>query len=174
VYLGTLQKEEEMVLKYHRRTVNTFINRQDAERALHKLEDAGFQRQQIYIVAEDLDTDASFSEADGTSERTASCGTVAGSMVGAICGCLVGLGILAVPGVGLVATLGTSGAVLATTLAGAGIGTIGCGLIETLAGLGFTEAQAREYIKHCKYLVMLDGTDDEVRRAESVLTSVSV
>ena len=83
-------------------------------------------------------------------------------MVGAIGGCLVGFGVLAVPGVGSLIPIGTSGTALVTTIAGAGIGVASCGLIEALADLGIASDQS-------KYRVIVDGTDDEVGRAKTIL-----
>jgi hypothetical protein len=93
-------------------------------------------------------------------------------MLGAIVGCLLGVGLLAVPGVGLVVAVGTSGA-LTATLAGAGIGLAIGGLIEALAGLGMTDSPARidsDRLFRGEYLVIVNGTDNEVRRAEYILS----
>jgi len=57
------------------------------------------------------------------------------------------------------------GTALAATLIGAGIGVATGGLIEALANLGITDSPARAYsdrFSECEYLVMVNGTDDEV------------
>jgi len=61
--------------------------------------------------------------------------------------------------------VGTFGTALAATLVGTGIGLVSGCLIDTLAGLGTLEYQSR-----VEYLVIVDGTDDEVLR-ESILVS---
>lgn len=106
-----------------------------------------------------------------TEEGNQACAIV-GSMLGAIGGCLVGLGILAVPGVGPLVAVGTSGAAFGTTLVGAGIGLVSGVLTEALAGLGLTRDRGDYSDRTCQseYLVIVDGTDDEVCRAESILS----
>ena len=63
----------------------------------------------------------------------ANCAPLTGSMLGAISGCLVGIGILAIPGVGPILAIGTSGTAVVTTIAGAGIGLASGSLISALA-----------------------------------------
>lgn len=166
-----------MVLSQHRRAVGIFKNRIDAERALNDLNSAGFTRDQISVVA--IDHDDLLNKActryhveNLAQEETGNCATIAGSMIGAIGGCLVGLGLLAMPGVGLVVAIGTSGTALATTLAGAGIGAASGGLIGALTNSGMTSNEARvgsDRKSQGEYLVMVNGTDQEVHRAESIL-----
>lgn len=77
------------------------------------------------------------------------------------------------PGVGPFVAVATSGTALAATLAGAGIGVVSGGLISAKACLGMTKDQARvdsDRFFGCEYLVMVDGTDDEVCRADSILS----
>ena len=176
----TLQKEEQMVLGQNRRAVRIFNNRIDAEHALHELNRFGFSVDQISMVALDVNLDeqlggASMSNHIGNKAlvyRTANSATITGSMLGAIGGCLLGVGLLAVPGVGLVVAVGTSGALVAT-LGGAGIGLAIGGLIEAKACLGMTDSPARvdsDRLFRGEYLVIVNGTDDEVRRAEYILS----
>lgn len=159
-----------MVLGQERCAVGTFPNRQDMEYALNELNSAGFPMEQISVVAKDAEKDDQLGRA-GISDRvedTASGATqcaIAGSMLGAMSGCFVGLGILAVPGVGPIIAVGTFGTALAATLVGTGIGLVSGCLIDTLAGLGILRYQSRS-----EYLVIVDGTYDEVLRAESILS----
>ena len=167
-----------MVLGQHRCAIGSFPNRIDVEYALNDLNSAGFPMAQISVVAKDADPDAQFDGAgtsdfvrDKAQEGTSTFALV-GSMLGAIGGCLVGLGILAVPLVGPIVAVGTSGTALAATLVGVGVGIVSGGLIEVLSDLGMSLDRARVYSDHfstSEYLVMVDGTDDEVRRAESIL-----
>lgn len=169
-----------MVLGQHRSAIGTFPNRIDAEYALNKLLGAGFPMAQICVVSTNADSDqprggAEMNDYVGytVQERAARGATIAGSMLGAIGGCLVGIGMLVVPGVGPVLAVGTSATALGMTIAGAGIGLSCGGLIEALAGLGIFADRARvngEPFSQGEYLVMVDGTDDEVRRAESILS----
>lgn len=86
----------------------------------------------------------------------------------------MGIGVLVVPGVGPIVAVATSGTALAGTLAGAGIGLASGGLISALAGLGMTLGRASvesDRFSQDEYLVMVNGTDDEMSRAESILSS---
>jgi hypothetical protein len=174
-----------MILDRHRHAAGTFTNRQDAEEALSELNSAGFSNVYISVVPKDLDcevqlnrTSISHRFGDEAQAGTATAGTLTGSMLGAIGGCLVGLGILSIPGIGLAVAIGTSSTALFTTLAGAGIGAASGGLIEILASLGISEDQQhppkveRKPCSEYEYLVMVDGTDREVRRAESILNQL--
>jgi hypothetical protein len=177
-----------MVPGQNRYAVARFTNHQYVEQALNDLYSAGFSIAQICVVSKDADRDEklgkfSMSDRVGRTDRadlvrgvaqegTATAGTIVGSMLGAIAGCFVGLGLLMVPGVGLVVVLGTSGATLVTTLTGAAIGAASCGLIEACAGLEIPKDQAKVDMNYCsdsEYLVMVKGTDEQMHVAESIL-----
>ena len=166
-----------MFLSQHRCAIGSFPNRIDVEYALNELNSAGFPMAQISIVAKDADRDAQLDGAGmsdfvGDTQEGTPIFAIAGSMLGAIGGCLVGLGILAVPLVGPIVAVGTSGTALTATLVGVGVGIVSGGLIEVLTDLGMTLDRARvdgDRFSTSEYLVMVDGTDDEVRRAESIL-----
>ena len=169
-----------MILGQHRSAVGTFLNRIDAQNALNELLGAGFLMAQICVVCTEADRDqvpggAEMSDYVGYIQEEAATGaTIAGSMLGAVGGCLVGIGMLAVPGVGSVVAVGTSATALAMTIAGAGIGLCCGGLIEALAGLGILADRRATFdgdrFSQGEYLVMVDGKDDDVRRAESILS----
>jgi len=161
-------------LKQKRHVVGTFPSRIDAEHARDNLNSAGFRMAEITVAKkteldEQLDGPCTRCNLeDKPQERTATSGTITASMLGAIGGCLVGVGLLAVPGVGPLVAIGASGTAVVTTLAGVGIGIASCSLMEVLAGFKIPSEREGEY------LVMVDDTDDEVRRAESILKQVSV
>lgn len=165
------------VLSHKRRAVGRFSHRHDAERAFIQLNRAGFAADQISIIAkyadqetqlDGIDSDAR-TEAEAHKETT---GAIAGGMLGAVVGCLVGLGMLPIPGIGVLLAIKTSGTALATTLAGGGIGVTGGGLLSTLtATLPSSRAKGNvtRYLPG-EYLVMVDTINDEVHRAESILS----
>lgn len=167
-----------MVLREKRRAIGIFFNRIDAEHALSELNRAGFLEAQISIIAKYADCDAQLDSA-GTSDwagdkaqEEAPVGAIAGGMLGAILGWLVGVGMLSVPGVGFIVA-GTVGTALVTILAGAGIGATSGGLILALANLEIPSDRARVNSERCmqsEFLVMVNGMDDEVRRAESIFS----
>lgn len=179
-----------MVLVYYKRIVGAFSSRQAAEQALGKLKSAGFPITQISVMTREIEPDqpqintetgnsstnneytALFGHAQ---ERTASGATITGSVLGAIGGCLIGIGIIVVPGVGALVAVGTSGIALAATLAGAGVGAVSGGLISALTDIESPRDQDGLYSDRFSkgdYLVMIDGTDKDVRDAEAILSKV--
>lgn len=167
-----------MDLAQHKHAVVILYDRIDAEHALKELVSSGFSLKQISVVTKDADIDEQL-DLSGikdsiwykAKEGTATSATITGSMLGALGGCLVGIGFLVIPGVNLVA-VGASGMV-AATLAGAGIGVVTGGLIEALACLRINSDQAHDDSDRFslgEYLVIVSGTEEEVRRAESILS----
>lgn len=154
--------------------IGTFPSRQSAEQALMELTETGFPMNKLSVITKNSDPDKPLGGED-TSERTItrSKGVGLGAAFGAAMGGLPvlvgGLGILFVPGVGpvlaaesILAVLLTSGAVAATG-----------GLIGALQGWFIPEEQARSYndrVSQGDYLVTIEGTEDEIRRAEPVLS----
>ena len=117
------------MLDQYKYAVGTFHNRISAERDLNVLTTSGVQADRISIFVMDAEHDEQFGEVGigehgsyKTYDRTATCATITGSMLGAIVGCLIGLGVLVIPGVGSVLLIGTSGTTLAATITGTGLG----------------------------------------------------
>ncbi|MFP4009976.1 MAG: hypothetical protein ACLFV6_18555 [Spirulinaceae cyanobacterium] len=159
------------------RAIGTFANQRDAELALTELRDAGFNMHQISVIARDPEYDrmsgAEVSKSPGEQAKGgAGAGAVAGTATGGVMGLIGGLGVLAIPGVGPAVE---AGVVLANTLLGAGFGAAGGGLVGALIGWGIPEDQARYYDErvntHGDYLVVVEGTEAEVRQAEAVLNN---
>ncbi|MGP1373470.1 MAG: hypothetical protein ACTS3T_11635 [Almyronema sp.] len=159
------------------RAIGLFPDRATAEAALVKLRDAGFNMDKISVVT---DTDRAASapamagtEVKGKDEQAAGgakAGAVAGTATGGIMGLVGGLGVLAIPGVGPALELGV---VLANTLLGAGIGAAGGGLIGALIGWGVPEDKANYYnsrVDAGDYLVLAEGTTQEIEMAEAILS----
>ena len=168
-----------MVLSQKRSAVGRFSHRLEAEQAFSELKNAGFLVTQISIVAKVADSEtqmegAEMSDRFGTElQSEAAVGVIVGGMIGGILGWLVSLGMLSVPGIGLLVALGTAGATLTTILAGSGIGAAGGGLIFSASAILESSDQA-EVIGHgCEqeeFLVIIDGTDEKVCQAESILS----
>ena len=105
-------------------------------------------------------------------DEGAKAGAVTGGALGGLGGLLVGLGALAIPGIGPVVAGGAVATALATTAAGGVIGAAAGGITGGLVGLGIPENRARVYndrLNRGDYLVIVDGTDEEVRHAEAIL-----
>ncbi|MBV9387869.1 MAG: general stress protein [Chroococcidiopsidaceae cyanobacterium CP_BM_ER_R8_30] len=167
-----------MTLGLDQRAVGVFSSRRDAEYALQELRDAGFSMDKVSVVAKDADRTDNIAGADvskrvgNKADEGAGYGAAAGGTLGGIGGLLVGLGTLAIPGIGPIMLAGAAATTLATTAAGAGIGAAAGGLIGALVGLGIPEGRARVYnerVSQGDYLVIVDGTENEIRQAEAIL-----
>ncbi|MBV9386620.1 MAG: signal transduction histidine kinase LytS [Chroococcidiopsidaceae cyanobacterium CP_BM_ER_R8_30] len=165
-----------MAFGRHQRAVGTFSTRQAAEQALNELRDCGFPMERVTVIGKDEDSGTSIAGAEvkahvGNQSRTgAGAGAVAGTALGGAGGILLGLGALAIPGAGPFLAAGA----LATSFAGAGIGAAGGALIGGLVGLGIPEEQAKVYsnsVSRGEYLVIVDGSEEEVTRAASILSN---
>lgn len=166
-----------MVVSTHRRAVGTFSNRRDTEQALHELKNSGFSMDRVSVIAKDADHKDDIAGTQVTervgnkADEGATTGAVTGGTLGGVAGLLVGLGTLAIPGIGPIMLAGATATTLATTLAGAGIGAAAGGLLGALIGLGIPEERAKVYhqrVERGHYLVMVEGTDAEIARAEQI------
>lgn len=163
--------------KQHR-ALGVFTTRSETEAALEQLRDAGFPMNKVSAIARDADRDDEIAGVDvkdpvgNKADEGAATGAVTGGALGGITGLLVGLGALAIPGVGPIMLAGAGATALATTLAGTALGAAAGGLIGALAGMGIPEDRARIYsdrVARGDYLVIVDGTEEEIRRAENIL-----
>ena len=164
----------------YKRSVGLFYSRDEAERALRALKDDGFDMNRVNIIAKDADkvtqsagVDVGYDEGNNAAEG-AGAGATSGAVLGGIGGLLLGLGTLAIPGVGPIIVAGEAASTIASTLAGAGIGAAAGGIIGGLVGLGIPEDKAKIYsdrVGSGSYLVMVNGTDDDISRAERILRS---
>ncbi len=168
------ERRKLMYTNEHRRAVGIFSNRDDAQSALYELRDAGFPMDRISVIAQNLDQGEQIGgvEAKSREEQAkggAGAGAVAGTATGGLLGLIGSIGVLAIPGVGIAAE---AGIVLANTLLGSGLGAAGGGLLGALIGWGIPEDQARYYderVTQGDYLVMVEGTLQEIQTAEAVL-----
>ncbi|HEY9725889.1 MAG TPA: general stress protein [Chroococcales cyanobacterium] len=172
--------EEDRGVSDRKRAFGVFSSRQEAEQALNELKASGFPMDNVSIIARDADQDeqlggAQVSERIGNKDVSSGTGVVGeiatDSALGAV---LVGLGSLAIPGIGPVIAAGSVGAALIATVASTGIEAAATtGLVRVITDLGVSEEQARIYsdrLHQGNYLAIVDGTEDEVRRAEGVLS----
>ena len=167
-----------MAINQQKRAIGVFPDRQDAEQALHELRDSGFPMNRVSVVARDADRNDEIAGADvskrvgNKADEGAVAGALTGGTVGGITGLLVGLGALAIPGIGPVMLAGATATAIATTLSGGAIGAAAGSLAGALIGLGIPEERAKVYnerVAQGEYLVIVDGTDDEISRAEAIL-----
>jgi uncharacterized protein (TIGR02271 family) len=126
-------------------TVGVFPNRQEAERAVADLKQAGFREDQIGMVSPDKKTRGKRKAEKGSMVEE---GAVAGLAGGAGVGALWALGIAAglLPGIGPIVAGGLLGSLLASAAAGAAA----AGLAGALIGLGIPEEEAEYYEEELK------------------------
>jgi hypothetical protein len=169
-----------MDINHERRAVGVFANRLETESALLEIKSSGFPMDKVSVVGQDTDPPADkaagvevHKNIDNKADEGAVAGAVTGGAVGGITGLLVGLGTLAIPGVGPVLLAGAAATTIATTLAGTAIGAGGASLLGALIGLGVPDKDAQIYsdlLEQGYYLVVVDGTETQVRHAGEILT----
>jgi hypothetical protein len=167
----------------HKRALGVFPSRHHAEVALTELRDSGFPMDRVSAIGKDADRDDRIAGADvsdrvGTeagnqADEGAKAGALGGGALGGLGGLLVGLGALAIPGIGPVMLGGATATALATALTGGALGAAAGGLGGALVGLGIPDERAKIYndrVSRGNYLVIVDGTDDEIARAGGILS----
>ncbi|MEB3360247.1 MAG: hypothetical protein VKK04_26220 [Synechococcales bacterium] len=181
----TSEHTSSMQNDYQRHAIGVFQDYSEAAMALQDLQQAGFPMDCISVIAPDdtpiasdhPNTTAGLDVADAGHPQVgkgAKTGALAGGTLGGLTGLLVGLGTLAIPGVGPILLAGATATAIATTLAGGAIGAAAGGLVGAMTGLGIPEDRAQVYsdrLAQGNYIVMVTGTEAEIRRAEKVLQS---
>ncbi len=172
------------MMNQERRAMGVFATRAEAERTLDALNRSGFPMDKVSLIAKDAarqddiaGVDVQKSLDENKADEGASAGAVAGGVLGGGTGLLVGLGTLAIPGIGPILLAGATATALATTAAGTAIGAAAGGIVGALVGLGIPEERARVYSDHVSrggYLVVVDGNEAEIARAESLLQSQGI
>lgn len=143
---------------------------EDAQNAISELVSAGFQREDISMVA--ADTEGKFKTYVGAPGEDAGEGVATGAGVGAaiggLGGLLVGIGALAIPGIGPVLAAGP----IASALIGMGVGAVTGGLIGALVDAGVPEERANLYaegVRRGGTLVKVTSREDRSDEATRIL-----
>jgi uncharacterized membrane protein len=160
--------------------VGIFSSRQDAEYALNELRDAGFDMDKVSVIVQNATPNDQLGGAgvsDSKGEQIEG-GTKAGASAGAVTGGIIGLvgtlGVLAIPGVGVATEVGI---LLANTLLGGVVGAAAGALAGALIGWGVPEHKAKYYEERVAggdYLVVVQGTAEEILRAEGIIENRGV
>lgn len=155
--------------------VGIFSNRRDAEHALIELRDAGYNMDRVSVIVKNAgrsDAIGGVGVSDREDEQIeggAKAGATAGAVTGGVIGLAGSLGVLAIPGVGTATGVGI---LLANTLLGGAIGAAGGALLGALIGWGVPEDRAKYYnerVSQGDYLVVVQGTAEDILRAEAIL-----
>jgi hypothetical protein len=160
------------------RAIGIFSTYHQVETALNALRSLSFPMQDVSVMVREPDRNNSgrialdHSYSGNKLEETAVAGSLTGGALGSLAGLLIGLGGIFIPGFGVIAVGGAVATALAATLSGGVIGASAGGLLGGLIGLGIPEDRARFYsdrLSKGEYLVLLEGTPEQVDRARTVL-----
>jgi hypothetical protein len=148
-----------------------FPDRESFEAALEALRTAGFRSSDVSAVLPERDrtTKDLAHEVHTKAPEGIATGAGAGAALGGVLGWLIGIGVLAIPGIGMLAAAGP----IVAALAGAGAAGATGGLIGGLIGAGMPEIEAKRYagrVRDGGYLVSVHCDDGEwAQRAKEVL-----
>jgi uncharacterized membrane protein len=154
--------------------VGVYDTMSEAERAVRKLDEAGFPIAHVSIVSQNPQSEK---EVVGyiTVEDVAKKGLTTGAWAGGLLGLLTGAAFLWVPGFGPLIVAGKLASLLFEVLSGmegAVIGSAYGGVLGTLAGWGVAQEHIFKYEEHVragKHLVIVHGKPEEVLCAHSIL-----
>jgi len=147
-------------------TIGVYATHDGALEAAKQLKNAGFNDSHLSIIgqAEVIDNHVHVKSKEG--EKAA--GVAIGAVLGTTLGVLTGIGLIAIPGLGLIFGAGA----VAGGLAGLDVGLIGGGIVSVLTMLGIKDDTSIKYKEHLgqgHFLLTIQGTDDEVSRAHQLL-----
>jgi len=152
-------------------TIGTYETMEAAEIAVRALDKGGFPIRQISIITQDMQSERGvqgYITAGDVAKQTAG----VGAWTGGLFGILMGAAFIWVPGFGPLLVAGAFAAVLLGGVEGAAIGAAAGGVLGALAGWGVSKQHILKYeeqLKAGKYLLVAHGSDNEVRRAHTLL-----
>lgn len=157
----------------HNAVVAIFEHHGQAEDAVKKLADAQFDITKINIVGKGCHTEEKVVGFYNTSDRVRFWGKY-GAFWGGLWGLFVGGLFMTIPIIGPVVVLGHLGAIILGAIEGAALGAGLSALGAALFSIGIPRNSIIDYeaaVKTDKFLVMVDGSSEEVDRAKTVLTA---
>lgn len=145
-------------------TIGMFGNVQDAQNAIDALQTAGFDREQISVLAqEEAVKETLGGDATKSAKETAGAAALSGGVVGGLIGLAAGLTI---PIVFPVLAVGTIAAALGVAAAGAGIGASYGGIFGALIGWNVAEEETHRYVEGVRRGEILVAVHTEPGRSE--------
>lgn len=138
----------------------------EAVDAVKMLYDHGFPMKNVSLIgtAEIIDDHIHVRTSDVMQKTPAVIGMGAGTVVGL----LSGIGVFAIPGFGFLYGAGA----LVGAIAGFDLGFVAGGIISILSFLGIKEDEVvkyEEHLKEGKFMVALNGSEEEIEKAEHIL-----
>lgn len=159
-----------------RTVIGLFLERANAEQAIDDLNEAGFTRDEVSILArQEVVEDIVDDERGESAVESAGVGALGGTALGGLVGLIAGASALVIPGIGPALAAGTWATVLGTTAAGAGIGAAYGGFVGALIGFGVAEEQTHIYVEGIErggILLLVQPEDaDRLSLAEEIMTA---
>jgi len=149
-----------------------FDNAPAANKAVSELLDMGFKKEDISLIVSDNARHTIFAaptdDEDNRAVRGGAAGALFGGALGALVAGLTTVGVIAIPGSGLL----FAGPII-SILAGTGAGVAAGGLSGALISAGFAVDEAKRYedeIKHGKAVIVVHTTDDKAGKARVALS----
>jgi len=163
-----------------KRAFGVFINPEQVEQSLNQLNTSNFPMEHVSVVVKQTDGDqevggVEISDQIGEQSLKTPLGVVKDTFAHSSWAfVLAGLTTLALPGIGPILAAGSLGAALVATTASTGVGALAAhNVVQALVKMGIPEAQAGMYSDHIlqgNFLIMVEGTSDEVQSAEGVFS----
>lgn len=156
--------------------IGLFLEPEHAEEVLDALNESGFTRGEVSVLArQEVVEDVIDDERGESAVESAGVGALGGTALGGLVGLIAGASALVIPGIGPALAFGTWATVLGTTAAGAGIGAAYGGLVGALIGFGVAEEQTHIYVEGVRQggiLVLVHPEDPaELQVAEEIMTA---
>lgn len=150
--------------------IGVFTEKLDAENALDELKKAGFEGDDISVVAPE---GVMGGKTMGPEEKLGGAiGAVGGAAAGGLAGLLAGISAIVIPGIGPVIAMGAIANALIGTAVGAVAGGAAGGLAGVLVGMGMPEKEAEAYseiVKSGGILIVVQATHDRAAKARSIM-----
>jgi uncharacterized membrane protein len=156
------------VTNANKTVVGVFENVSDAKTAVNQLENAGYSRDDISIIANKNVADTNAGDANVERGTNVAADAGVGAALGGVGGLLLSFASLAVPGVGPVLAIGP----IVAALSGAGIGAVAGGIIGALTDSGIPEDEAHAYaegVRRGHVLVTVRADQVSAERARDIL-----
>jgi hypothetical protein len=163
--------KEKLAMGKTNAAVAVYASHADAESAIKSLQKSGFDMKKLSIVGKDYHTEEHAIGYYNTGDRVKFWGK-AGAFWGGLAGILFSSAFLVIPVVGHIIVLGPIVASLIGGLEGAAVVGAGSALFAALVGLGIPKDSVIQYendVKAGKFLVLAQGTQEDVARAKEIL-----
>ena len=162
-----------------RTVTRLFDSHTEAMAAVTELEAAGFDHDDISILANNTDNwhqghkhDRADGDDDNDTAEGAGKGAATGGLIGGAGGLLAGLGMLAIPGLGPVVAAGWLASTALGAMAGAAVGGATGGILGAMKDAGHSDEEAQVYaegVRRGGSLVSVRAHDDRAAEAEAIL-----